>query len=669
MTRTAPAEPDERLAAGRAGPTSTPLSTAARWVERLGARPRLLVAVAAGLAAAWSIVASLAVFPFLSNNHDEGVYLLQADAIGHGHLFPRAPAHAAAFLPWFTARSGHRFVPKYSPVHASVLALGKLLLGSERAAIGLVAAGVIVATYLLGVEVLGDRRHAALASVFVLLSPLFLLQSATFLAYCTSLLLLESFAFALLRGARLERRWWLVLAGLLAGVAFFARPYDAFLFTLPLGAYLAVRHRRRLRTLAQEGGWLLVGLTQPLVAIAAFNAAATGSALRSPFSLLDSRDTLGFGKRSLDPTNPPVRFTPALGFRGLSRHMLLTSFWCFGGLVLVGLAVAFLASRRFRGRAAWLALVAVTIPLGYLFFWGTYGAAVWGAPWYLGPYYYTPVLVPLAVLGAGGFARLWRHHTRMAAFALVGMVALSGFVVGKALQKNLSFTDDDRRLYSGLERARLRHALVFLPGRYGARLGHPFAAARNPVDYDGKVLYAIDRGDPANLDVVADYPGRTPYMLDISGAYRATPPDEQLSSSLRRLRVVRGDAVSAELHFRNPTELSVLRLTVTVNGRTDSYVLDDHSSPGTNYQLVLRIAGSSTQIAGPVTAHSSQRVASADRAIVIALSADSGDVTLPQPLYQRRLALRLRGETLYAMLPGTSLNLLGSQDPLTVPAS
>jgi hypothetical protein len=42
-------------------------------------------------------------FPYLSHNHDEGVYLLQADALLDGDLPVPAPANARSFQPWLTA--------------------------------------------------------------------------------------------------------------------------------------------------------------------------------------------------------------------------------------------------------------------------------------------------------------------------------------------------------------------------------------------------------------------------------------------------------------------------------------------------------------------------------------------------------------------------------------
>src|SRR5258708_25695301 len=155
------------------------------------AKTRTAVAALAATAATWAVVVSRTVFPYGSINHDEPVYRMQADTLIHGHLFPIAPHHSAAFLPWLSAYRGGRFIPKYAPVHASVLAIGRLVFGTDRAGLAIISASAVLATFVLANEVLHRPRQALLAAAFVLLSPLFLLQSATYLTYTTALVLLE----------------------------------------------------------------------------------------------------------------------------------------------------------------------------------------------------------------------------------------------------------------------------------------------------------------------------------------------------------------------------------------------------------------------------------------------------------------------------------------------
>lgn len=373
----------------------------------VAARPAAIVVGVAVVAAAWSVAASLAVFPHLSDNNDEAVYLLQADTLRSGHLFPPAPTPAESFRPWLHTVDGDRFIPKYTPVHAAMLAVGRTLTGSYRGALTLLAAGTVVAGYLLAREVLGSRRQAALAAGFLVASPLFLIQSATFLNYLPTLGILMGFAAALFAGVRRQSPVLLAGSGFLLGVAGFSRPFDSLLFALPFAGWWAFGRRAPLGTLVAEGRWLGLGVAVPLLAMLAYFRAATGSFFRTPFTLMHPNDIMGFGPRQMVEELPGTVYTPAKALLGMVRLSALSAFWIFGGLVLPFLCGAGL--RWGRGHVTpWLALVGCSIPLGYALFWGSYGSTEWGGPWRFGPFYWLPVLAPASILGAAGFRRLWR---------------------------------------------------------------------------------------------------------------------------------------------------------------------------------------------------------------------------------------------------------------------
>lgn len=625
----------------------------------------LVLAVAAGV---WAVAGSHRVFRYLSDDHDEGLYLLQADALARGYLFPPAPNPADAFIPWLTVLSDGHFVVKYAPVHASILAVGERVLGSPRWSLGLVAAGLVGATYLLAKEVLGDRRLAVLACAFLALSPLFLIQSATFLPYCSSLLLLEGFAFTLLRGLRTGPGFVLTISGFLFGLAAFSRPFDALLFGLPFGVYFVVRQRHHATCLGRNVGWFALGTVLPVVATLLYYRAATGSPFRPPFNLLEPSDTLGFGERRLLPGQPALPFTPTLGWHGVSRHVLLTSFWGFGGLILIGLFIAGVLRRKRGGPEAWIAVVAVTYACGYAFFWGTYGTGLSGGlTSFLGPFYFLPVLACVTLLAAKGFGELWRRDWLMAVLAAGGMLAVSGYLMAEALTVNLRLTDEDRRLYgpvaTALEKER---ALVFLPPMWGRHLLHPFAWLQNEADYNGRVVYALDRGDPANLALLSQYPGRTVYRLAVHGAYRTNPPDPALTTSLEPLAVRERESLDLGLTFENPTTDQDVSVVVSVSGRTHTFVLDTESYPGKRYERAIRVrADGGVELRGAVAAHLAQPV-ERDGSITVSITASGTEPSSVRTLYQRHFAYLAEGSRLKVLQPGVvPVNELGA-DPLEI---
>jgi len=197
--------------------------------------------------------------------------------------------------------------------------------------------------------------------------------------------------------------------------------------------------------------------------------------------------------------------------------------------------------RRLPGGAGkWLALVVLTVPLGYALFWGSFSSSEWGGPWRFGPFYWLPVLVPGSILGAAGFARLWRWDRLVARLVAGGMAVVSLFVVGRALADHRRLAAERNRLYAAplAAAATLDRAVVFLPPLDGPWLLQPFSLARNS-SFDGPVVWALDRGARLNLDVVRHLPGRTPYRVVLPTPTRRSP------TTLERLTVAGNRLVPA----------------------------------------------------------------------------------------------------------------------------
>ncbi|MGH9012004.1 MAG: hypothetical protein ACRDYF_19485 [Acidimicrobiia bacterium] len=535
MTLTGTSPPPSIITAGAtgAGEVCPPMVT-----DRGRSRPWLAVAALALAAAIWAVVGSTLFVPRLTDNGDEAVYLLQAESFRAGHLFPPAAEPTRAFLPWLSTTTGQHYVTKYTPVFPGFIAGSRWMFGSDRAALALTAAGAVVACYHLAREILRRRRDAVVAAAFLAGSPLFAIQSVTYLSYLFNAALLMGFAAALLAGIRRRSRLLLALGGLLLGLALFARPFDAVLFAGPLLVWWGWSGRHRVRQLAADAGWIGLGAVPPLVGMAVYFQVATGSFFRPPFTFVGPSDTLGFGPKRMYAGMPYLDYTPGRALVAFGRQTVLTGFWGFGGLLLIGLAV--MGYRSLRGGAGrWLALVAVTVPLGYAFFWGSFSSSEWGGPWRFGPFYWLPVIIPGSILAAAGFARLWRWDPAVARFVAGGMAAVSLFVTVRAMGEHRRFGAERDRLYAAplAAAATLDRAVVFLPPLDGPWLLQPFSLARNGT-LDGPVVWAVDRGARQNLDVVRRLPGRTAYRV-LPGATLRSP------TRLQRLAVVDGRLVSA----------------------------------------------------------------------------------------------------------------------------
>jgi len=324
-------------------------------------RYRLAAAALALVAGAVVLLVSYRVFPYLSTNHDEGVYLQQAAMLLEGQLVIRPPVDVT-FRPWFFVKSGAELYPKYTPVTAAVFAVG-MALGDPRLSLAAVAAALVALTYAVGAEAF-DRRTGLLGAGLVALSPFYLVQSATFLPYAPTLAFELLFAWAYLCAARTGSRPLAAVAGLAIGVAFFARPYTAVLFATPFVVHALWTLGRAAMADANTGRDLLpVTLRQGLVAAGgllgvgatlAYNARMTGDPFTFPYQAFAPRDGLGFGTRRI--LGYERDYTPALALEANARvvRALLTR-WVVAGplgtaLAALGLGATALTVRRAPGR-------------------------------------------------------------------------------------------------------------------------------------------------------------------------------------------------------------------------------------------------------------------------------------------------------------------------------
>ena len=612
--------------------------------RRLAGLPpvHLAVAVLALLSAATAVVLSRTVFPHLSVDNDETIYRLHADALAHGHLFVPAPAVPDAFRPWLAAVSGDHYVLKYSVLVPALLAASQVVTGGFGLALGTVAAGTVVMTFLLAREVLGRDGEALVAAGLVALSPLVLVQSALLLAYMPTLLLLVTFAWGVLRGLSTGRHRLLALGGLAWGLAFAMRPYDALLFAAPIVGWV-VLGRSASRPSARAVAAFAAPVTVGLACLLAWNAAATGHPLRLPFAVLEPDDTLGFGARRLYPTDKRYQFGLRQGLSGAVRHGLLLGYWVAGGVVLLALAAVAVVRRSARGPARWLAAVAVVVPTGYVFFWGPWNATVlWGGTRYVGPFYFLPVVVPVAVLGARALGDLRRWRPGAAVLTGAVMVCLTAATMSVVVDENRAFTRRNRALVDLVAGAEGSPKLVF------AAMPTPFLMHESPVianrwDLSGPVVYAVARGD-GDLDVVDLHPDRAYYHLDLVAAYRR--PDERFAARLERLRHVRGARVELAVVARWEPSPDPVDGIVASRGTARAYRFDPSAAPAeAREQLVVTPAGA--ELAGRTPAAEWAEPGSATGLTVRLRRGPAGAAAV---LGEERLPLRSDGTTTVEVL-------------------
>lgn len=500
---------------------------------------RVLSGLLALLAATLVFVVASEVFSHHSINHDEGVYLQQAELLLHGQLYLRPPVEEA-MRPWFFVdaespagparavpeQAGDVLYSKYSPVTPALYAVG-VAIGVPRLVLALVGGGIVALAAAVTAEAF-DRRTGVLAGCLFLASPLFVVDAATFLPYAPTTFLNLLFAWAYLRATRVggdespqSGQPWALLAGLAIGAAFFARPYTALLFALPfvLHACWSLVVAARAGTLRESASIQALVATGGLVGVVAalgYNWYLTGDPLVFPYLAFAPEDGLGFGRRAI--LGYERDYTVGLAIEANVKVLsLLFGRWVVAGslgtlVALVGVLAALVSGWRRVGfatairetdaRRLILAALFLTIPLGNVAFWGNLNVlgdlarTGDGLVALLGPYYHFDLLLPVALFGAHGLfvGSDWLRRTahdrfsvrtarRVVAAALLvsaGVFGGTGIVaVADPVAENEAAGDQLAAAYEPVERADLSESVVFLPTPYGDWLNHPFQALRN----------------------------------------------------------------------------------------------------------------------------------------------------------------------------------------------
>ena len=581
----------------------------------------LVLAVAAGL------------FPYHSVNHDEGVYLQQAAMLLEGQLYLRPPVDGA-FRPWFFVEGDGGLYPKYNPVPAVAFAAG-MALGEPRLSLAAVAAASTALVAALGRWAF-DRPTGLAAAGLLLASPMFLLTSSAFLPYAPTFALNLAFACAYVRTCRERSVRWGATAGLASGLAFFARPYTAVLFAAPFAVHAAwVLATERRRALRQYAALVACGLAWVGVTLA-YNAVVTGDPLLFPYEAFAPLDGLGFGERRL--LDHSMDYTPARALEANAYVLwyLLTRWGPLGALGTALAAAGAVLSRSApeRSAGAWLSDrqlrgvllgVAASLALGNLYFWGNANLLATptdpgdGLLASFGPFYHFAVLLPLSAFGghavvrgvralrtAGRFTTRQRRAVALGALALsvplVGGAALAAF--GPPVERNAASTDGYERAYAPFEPAPPDDALVLLPTPYGPWLNHPFQYLRNDPGFDGRTVYAQDRGPEPAWALLDAYPERTPYRYRYRGAW--TPdPDDTVEPTLRSTERLRADSLAATTRFGAPPRSTSATVVLAADGETARTARSVDGDVTVDWRVAngaLSTANASVPVEGPTRA-------------------------------------------------------------------
>ena len=577
-------------------------------------RPAILLGGLAVVAFVMSLVLASQLFPHFSSNNDEPIYVLQAQAMRHGHLTLSATAHDDFFRPWMSGREGDHLFLVVQPVLPALLAASDLLFGSMRIALAGIAAGAVIAMFFAVRELLEDDRVALTAAALFTLSPLVVFQSALYLTYVLAVALTAVVITLVSQGLKRTSKRRLAVAGLVHGVLLFARPIEGLMLAVVL--FLWVGSREGVARFFRAAVVMAVGALPVLALMLAYNRATTGDPIRFPLWAIGGNDSFGFGDRSIAPGAPVVHYGLAEAWLTLRTNLRAFPHWLFGGIVTVPLASygAHVLWKKNRNSFLLVAAIAIIYPLGYFFYWGNY--LIIAGRNLIGPHYYLALLIPASTVLAVGVVELVR---RKPACLLVLVPAL---LVGTAIEvrdkndantRNRDFVEHE---VATVDAAVHDSAVVVVPrSADGAWILHPRGEFGNAPDLSDKVLFAADLLG-RNTELFDRFPDRTIYRFQELQRDDARHPD------VERLQRMRTAAVDIDMTVTAAKGQPAVLAYVYVDGRSAVCALASDASEGARFHTTVRMTATTIDILGCPSG--SATTAAPTDAAVIAIGAQEG---------------------------------------------
>ncbi len=615
---------------------AAPPATASRWRDHW---PAAVLALAASLVALW---ARHALFPALSWNRDEPVYLWHVGALRAGHLTPTDGGFPELFRPWLSARGDGVVFTQYTLGWPLVLLAFAVVTGSAGNALLVGAAMAVVGTYALGVELWRDRRVATVAAALMVASPILAIQGGVYLSYLFTLGLGLLFGTLLLSGIRLGRWGHLAAAGALLGWIFLTRPYDAVLWGAAFAGYAAYRDRQRWKALVPAFALTGIAAVPFVVGALVYNRHVTGGWLEFPITAADPMDTFGFGPKRLMPTFETVDYTLGKALKGTAKNGFVLPWFLVGSYVGLAAAAVGLWQRRREAPTLALVLISAVFPVGYFVFWGTHLSSL--AARISGPIYLIPLYAPLCLLIASVLVGWWSTRRRWAVALAAALATATVPVAVSRFDVNHDVSVAQEPWRSSVEDVDGR-ALVFVADTAPYLLYlNPFSA--NGPELDDRLLYAAD-GSPSMLDLIASMPDRTPYLQRASVPSQELGPREDpydLQVRLVPIEVRRAATLSLDLTIDPPAATSFVSIRVQV-GASDTTRVIPASAPGPlTHQVEV---SASTQRAGALLVDERGAIR------VTVGYGDSDDEAARSPRVRHEIQYRVVDGAIEALLPST----------------
>ncbi|MFI5046361.1 MAG: hypothetical protein ACHQIG_04805 [Acidimicrobiia bacterium] len=551
----------------------------------------ILVALLA-FALVMSVVIRHVVYPAYSWNRDEVTYQWQVSVLRGGHLFGADGGFKHLFWPWLTGHNEHGFFSQYTLGWPLVMLAADFVTGSAAASILVGVTALVLGAYALTLELTRDRRLALIATVLVVASPMFAVQSGVYLGYLFSTGIGLLFGASLLAGLRRDDWRLVAVGGALLGYLFLTRPYDAVLWGGAIGVYAVIASWNKWRELVR--GTVVAGLcfTPFFVLALVYNRKVTGSFTLFPITAKDPLDTFGWGLRRLMPNTKPYVFTRHEALRGVFRNAASFPTFLVGAWLGVAVALGGLwLRRRDRSTLGLLAVMAV-FPYGYLVFWGIRLSSYYA--FLSAPLYLIPLYVPVCILIGTVILWLWSSHR--AGLCVVLCVVLALVTVPFLLSRLGSNQQISRAQVPWKESSESLppSSLVFVATNKFLMHLNPYSANAPQLDNTG-ALYATDH-PLGMLGLIAAYPDRTPVLQltskpELGDAFHHPHPSPP-TIHIVPLKVLTGQEFSITARVKATSRLPIV-VSVRVGLEVDTRVVAKAPIKGETYETVWYVGNAS----------------------------------------------------------------------------
>ena len=436
------------------------------------------------------------------NSADEHAYRFQSQIFAEGQIC--APAHPMQeyLNPFYIIMREEKVFSLFPPGWPAILSIGQRI--GRPDLINPLLGAVCVPVIFFCAWALYGRESAWISVLFLVFSPFFLFNSASYFSHSSCLLMVTLALLFMILWLKRERTIFAVIMGVSFSLAFAIRELTAVAALTPLFLFTMVYSRKRVRFLST----FLIGMAPIALIYLWYNAELSGRWF-VPLRFLEPSESMGFGTREIRLFDyvEMQEFGPLDALVYLGRNLGRLLLWTVPGLPLLAIAGVW------WGRCdRWMRLFAISAVLLLVayFFYPTEGGNQYG------PRFYYESMVFLTILAARGLLFIWhrskvREWRRMFYYAVVLIVLLDLFSIvyyGNYYQRQIY---ERRSIYRLVESRKLKNAIVFVGSPSGDMTQGDLI--RNPPDLSkADVIYAWDMGR-RNIDILKAFPSRIGYFF------------------------------------------------------------------------------------------------------------------------------------------------------------